>query len=666
MAIVPITKIRIFSYRHDVAKMLEIAQKIGAIEFKKVEEIEGFLNESNTPNTLVSESNSKLANISRVITFLSNYEEKLGTFAKLRKGSLISISETQLNKDLLNESELESVLLNFNILESRLNNIKTEINLLKERRFNLIPWQSLKVPLGSLKTKRTNTYLFKIKNLKSNKAQSKLSLVDLVTELLGNFKIESYIVDAGKHYFSVTVPALTDVNSVIQAIKSIGGEAVNLFGYTNTPIKEIELLEAELTNTNKILVEINEEIALFTINYLRQIKLAHEVLVWSCDRQAVYDVTKTTKHITFFEGWADKYNLQTFKKQITEAGLLCSVIEVPLDKDEIPPVEIKNHKLIQPFEIITRLNGLPGHKDIDPTPFMAGFFLLFFGLALTDVGYGFLLVLVSLLILFYFSVAPAVKMFGKLLLMMGVSTMIIGMFFGGYFGISMSHMPKFLQDLQMFDPIANPLPVFYLALAVGVVQVMFGLMLKILREVRNGQIMTGLLDQGPWLLLFTSLILYGASTLGYVAGESESFVTLIYVSVALVLISSGRSGKTLLGKIQMSLLSIYNSVNFFSDILSYSRLLALGLATSALAFAVNLIAGIVYEMIPYVGVIFAVLVLLVGHTFTLVINTLGSFIHSARLQFVEFFGKFIVGTGKAFKPLTRRESYINFLKEDSG
>lgn len=663
MAIVPITKIRIFSYRHDVAKMLEIVQKIGVIEFKKVEEIKGFQNEA---NNLVSESNSKLARISGAITFLSNYEEKLGTFAKLKKGSLISISETQLNKDLLNESELESTLLNLNILESRLSNIKTEINLLKERRASLIPWQALTVPLESLKTKRTNTCLFKIKNLKSNKAQSKLSLVELVRQLLDNANIESYIEDVGNYYFSVTVSAHTDVNTVIQAIKSIGGETVNLSGYTNTPIKEIEPLEAKFIETNKLLGEINEEIALFASNYLRKIKLAHEVLVWNRDREAVYGVTKTTKHITFFEGWADKHNLPTFEKQITEAGLLCSVIEVPLDKDEIPPVEIRNHKLIQPFEIITRLNGLPGHKDIDPTPFMAGFFLLFFGLALTDVGYGFLLVLISLMILYYFSVAPAVKMFGKLLLMMGVSTMIIGMFFGGYFGISMSHMPKFLQDLQMFDPIVNPLPVFYLALAVGVVQVMFGLMLKILREARNGQIMTGILDQGPWLLLFTSLILYGASTLGYIAGESESFVTLIYVSVALVLVCSGRSGKTLLGKIQMSLLSIYNSVNFFSDILSYSRLLALGLATSALAFAVNLIAGIVYEMIPYVGVIFALLVLLVGHTFTLVINTLGSFIHSARLQFVEFFGKFIVGTGKAFKPLTRRESYINFLKEDSG
>ena len=162
------------------------------------------------------------------------------------------------------------------------------------------------------------------------------------------------------------------------------------------------------------------------------------------------------------------------------------------------------------------------------------------------------------------------------------------------------------------------------------------------------------------------LIVYGASTLGYLSLDSDRAMILIYLALILVVLASGRTGKTFFGKIQMSLLSVYNSINYLSDILSYSRLLALGLATSALAFAVNLIAGIVYEMIPYVGAILAVLVLIVGHGFTLVINTLGSFIHSARLQFVEFFGKFITGTGREFKPLDKRELYVSFLKEDSG
>jgi len=127
--------------------------------------------------------------------------------------------------------------------------------------------------------------------------------------------------------------------------------------------------------------------------------------------------------------------------------------------------------------------------------------------------------------------------------------------------------------------------------------------------------------------------------------------------VAVILISAGRTGENVVQKIIGAFLGLYAGVGFLSDILSYSRLLALGLATSALAFAVNLIASMVVG-VPYVGFLLAAIILFIGHMFTLVINTLGAFIHSARLQFVEFFSKFIVGTGKEFSPLTRSEEYI--------
>ncbi|KXJ97877.1 MAG: V-type ATP synthase subunit I [Parcubacteria bacterium OLB19] len=493
-----------------------------------------------------------------------------------------------------------------------------------------------------------------------------LTLSEQINASFGKEAIESYVEDVGNQYFSVTVPVGTDNNLVLQIIKSLGGEVINLVGYTKRTVDEIEYLNKRIAEVESALAETKSKLILFATNYLEKIKIAHDALVWDCDRELVGGLVKNTKHITVFEGWADKSNLPLFEKKITEEGVLYDLAEISLAENEIPPVEIRNHKLIQPFEIITRLNGLPGHKDIDPTPFMAVFFFVFFGLCLTDVGYGALLMLMALPFLFYFKVSKIAKQFSQLIFLLGLSTVVIGMFFGGYFGVNMSEMPKFLQDLQAFDPIGNPLPVFYLALSLGVLQVMVGMILKIVSESKNGQLVNGLLDQGPWLLLFTLLIVYGATTFGFLPFNEERIVTLIYLAIAFVILASGRTGKTILGKVQMSLLSVYNSINYLSDILSYSRLLALGLATSALAFAVNLIAGIVYEMIPYIGAVLAVFVLIVGHVFTLVINTLGSFIHSARLQFVEFFGKFITGTGREFKPLTKRESYTCLLKEDSG
>jgi V/A-type H+-transporting ATPase subunit I len=135
------------------------------------------------------------------------------------------------------------------------------------------------------------------------------------------------------------------------------------------------------------------------------------------------------------------------------------------------------------------------------------------------------------------------------------------------------------------------------------------------------------------------------------------------VGAVLVAVTSGRNGSGLLGKVQSAAAGLYSSIGYFSDILSYSRLLALGLATTALAFAVNLIAGMIFNSESFITWILAGLVLLVGHVFTLAVNTLGAFIHSARLQFVEFFGKFIVGTGRQFEPLSRQERHVRVVED---
>jgi V/A-type H+-transporting ATPase subunit I len=294
---------------------------------------------------------------------------------------------------------------------------------------------------------------------------------------------------------------------------------------------------------------------------------------------------------------------------------------------------------------------------------LAGFFFLFFGMSLTDVGYGLVLMVIATMVLTLFKVSPPVRMFSKLLLFVGFATVLVGLLFGGYLGIDPKYIPDFLKAIQVYDPIGNPLPVFYTALGLGVVQVMAGMCIRIYSDYRNGKIMEGILDQGPWLFVFSTAILYLGTTIGFVAWLTEAqIINLLYVGVAMIIISNARKGETMFARIKNALVSLYDSIGYFSDILSYSRLLALGLATTALAFAVNLIASMVSD-VPYVGALLALAILLIGHVFTLAVNTLGAFIHSARLQFVEFFGKFIAGTGRSFAPLARNEKFIAVKKE---
>jgi V/A-type H+-transporting ATPase subunit I len=368
---------------------------------------------------------------------------------------------------------------------------------------------------------------------------------------------------------------------------------------------------------------------------------------------------KQTASTAVLDGWLMADMRDAIEADLKNHNVTALFTEIEPAADEVPPVEIKNNSFLRPFEVVTRLYGMPGHKDLDPTLFLAGFFFLFFGLSLTDVGYGITLMVVASIVLTLFKVSDAVRTFMKLLLFMGLGSALLGMLFGGYLGIPAEALPSWLQAIQIFDPIGNPLPVFYLALSLGVFQVMVGMLIKIYSDYKNNDLVGGLLDQTPWLFLFILGILFVGIVTGYVTFiTTDTIVKLVYLGFALVAITAARKGEGLTGKLIAVLAALYNdTIGYFSDILSYSRLLALGLATSALAFAVNLIAEIVSGT-PVVGPILAVAILIIGHVFALVINTLGAFIHSARLQFVEFFGKFISGTGRNFSPLSRSKRHI--------
>lgn len=130
------------------------------------------------------------------------------------------------------------------------------------------------------------------------------------------------------------------------------------------------------------------------------------------------------------------------------------------------------------------------------------------------------------------------------------------------------------------------------------------------------------------------------------------------MAIALIL-TQGRENKGIFGKLFGGVISLYNVVGYFGDVLSYARLLALGLATSAIAMTVNGVAKMTTE-IPYLGYVLAGLILIGGHSFNIVINTLGGFVHSSRLQFLEYFSKFFEGGGQEFQPFGRRNKYINY------
>ena len=338
---------------------------------------------------------------------------------------------------------------------------------------------------------------------------------------------------------------------------------------------------------------------------------------------------------------------------------------------EQPPIILDNRPAAAPFEIVTNIFGWPSYREVDPTPVLAPFFALFFALALTDAGYGLIMVAYCVWMMKRKSTPKGAHKFFRLMTIGGVATTVVGALTGGWFGNALDFLPPSLDfvvraknAIILFDPVKEPNTLMILSLALGVVHLMAGVGVKMYRNIRSGHTADALMDQGLWLLLLPSLALMaGGAALGPGVATAAKYSAM--AAAAGLVLTQGRAAKNLIAKIFGGLYSLYGLIGYLSDTLSYTRLLALGLATASLGMAINQIALMV-RPVPIVGIFLMLLIMAFGHGLSLLINVFGAFIHSGRLQFVEFFTKFFEGGGRRLSLLpsarsTRRSRRTNHL-----
>lgn len=638
MAIVEMQKVRLYVHKGHATPVMRAVQNLGLIEFVEV---------SDTTLPRSEKESFEFDYVSNrldfAVGFLSQFTPEKGKLRQLIEGTKIDTTEDEI-AETAQSFYFNDIVDSLQSLEEKLNDTKTKIRTLSEECALLSEWRAIDVPLGGgLETKHTYTLLVE------GRTEEVALFVDEIKEKdIAHAVLMHEGTRAGLVFFKDDTIAIKNI------LVSHKLSVVTLPRRRGTPNEELERMERAHNKALKEQAHLEDEVRKL-LPSLPKLKMVADHMYWKKQKHDLTSEAANTKGVLVFEGWAPKKKLALLEETIAKETPFFALETTEPNDGESVPVEIENNRFIKPFESVTRLYGLPTHKDIDPTVFLAGFFFVFFGLCLTDVGYGVFLALVTGLAMVFFKLPKDMKPFVLLLMFGGIASALIGLLFGGYLGIDPSHLPTWLQAIQKFDPVGNPIPVFYLALALGVLQTMFGIGLKIYSEARNHNFVGAALDHMPWLLLFVSLGVWGGEKLSYI---HVSTVWFVYASLGAIVLTSARHGTNIFSKLLKGFMGLYDGVGYFSDILSYSRLLALGLATSALAFAINLIAGLIGGMIPYVGPVIAVLILIVGHLFNLAVNTLGAFIHSARLQFVEFFGKFIGGTGKTFQPFKRTERFV--------
>ncbi len=335
----------------------------------------------------------------------------------------------------------------------------------------------------------------------------------------------------------------------------------------------------------------------------------------------------------------------------------------PAPEDE-PPSLLNNGNTVRPFNILTELYSSPTYRGIDPTPLLAPFFWIFFGMCLGDAGYA-IVVFGTILYVFrkYKKIAPGVKDFIRLFLFCSVSTFIYGVISGSFFGNFIDSFVPVLVPLKnalmLVDPMTNPMQVLGISLLLGVIHLMFGLLVAAYDKLRHGEFIDAIGNDISWFLLIVGLCLLGTAMMGMLPAHFFDIGRAMAIAGAVIIfIYAGKGEPNIFKKVINGFLALYGSTSYLGDILSYSRLLALGFGSAVIGMVINLLGGLASD-IPYVGWLIAIVVIIGGHIFSIAINILGSFVHPLRLQYVEFFGKFYTGGGEAFTPLTLSQEYVN-------
>lgn len=356
----------------------------------------------------------------------------------------------------------------------------------------------------------------------------------------------------------------------------------------------------------------------------------------------------TDDTVIFFEGWVPAERLQEVEGLLERTG--CAWEHQDPTAEEIPdvPVKLKNNWLTKPLSMVTEMYSLPAYDNVDPNPLMAPFFILFYGIMMADMGYGLLMFLAGLLIgKKYRPKGTAGNLFG-LMTLCGVSTFIMGVVTGGFFGdfLTQAVLLATGKDFALpalFTPLDDTLMILIGSMALGFVHIVTGMAISVIRKCKRGEFMDALWNEITWWIVFAGIALMVLN---------GSLVVLI-AGIVLVVLGPLVNGKGI-GKITGIFASLYNNITgYFGDILSYSRLMALMLAGSVIAQVFNTLGAIPGNIILFV------IISLVGNTLNFGLNLLGCYVHDLRLQCLEYFGKFYEDGGKPFSPLAMDTKYVD-------
>ena len=671
MAVLPMQHIRIYALKENRKAILELLQRRGAVEITDPK-ISSSLFQKMDTSTAQSTFEKSAATAQQALEAVLALAPEKGGLLKMLEGRR-SLSLEDYENRVKEREEISKIASRIVLLQKEIGDQKAEIVRLQTQIEALTPWYALDISMRVKETKNARVFIgifpqeYTEAGLKEAIAKADSSLSVPVCEIVSSLNQQTC---------TFLMCKKSEGEAMETAIRSLG------FSYPQNPSKvppkkRQEILQERVEKAEAIIRKDEEEILSYQ-DQTDRLRFLADYYTMRTDKYAVLGRLAQSPHTFLVTGYVVKEEAPALQKELEENYQAFVELSDPGKKEDVP-VKLKNNGFSSPVEPVLEGYSMPGRGEVDPCSVMAIFYYLLFGMMLSDAGYGLIMVLGCGWVLHKYrrSMESGLRKTLTMFLYSGISTTFWGVMFGGYFGnaIPMIAQTFFHTNVAIaplwFDPVSDPMRLLVFSLLLGVIHLFAGLGMQFYQLAKQHKWADAIYDVVFWYLLVGGLIVYMLSTplvtgmlaLTFLLPENVGLVGAVLAGIGAVgiIATSGRSSRSFGKRLLKGLYGLYGISSWLSDVLSYSRLLALGLATGVIANVFNQMGAMAGD--GSIGAIFFAVVFVIGHVLNIAINLLGAYVHTNRLQYVEFFGKFYEGGGRKFSPFSIKTKFFTIKEE---
>ena len=531
----------------------------------------------------------------------------------------------------------------------------------------LLPWERLDARIEDIHATRSVRY-----------AVGFLPLCAVEQVEAAGFAVEAF--PGARETAVLVASAASEYDAMQRALKELDFAEFNFPAMKGTPRMNIRALETEIASLRETEAQ--------TVNALETVAKQRTLLLEGLDATSIERdrarsaaAVEKTASAFILEGWVRADEEEKAQKAVAGAAEVFSFeTREPLE-EEAPPSAMKNKKLVEPFESIVTMYAYPSYRGVDATAVMAPFYFLFFGMMLSDAGYGLVMTIAcAVVILKYKNMEPGIGKMVKMFFWCGLSTTFWGFMFGSFFGDAVAVISStfFHSDLALrpiwFEPVSEPIRLLTFSFLIGIIHLFVGLGLKFYQYAREGKYYDAVCDVVFWYLLVGGGIVYLLTMpmitemlgipfqLPPIAATVAAWCAL--AGLVGIILTGGRDSKNPFARLAQGLYSAYNVTGYLSDILSYSRLMVMMLAGSVIGQVFNILGAMPGGGLPpAVGIPIFFVIFIVGHAFNIGLNVIGTYVHTSRLQYLEFFKQFYKEGGRPWRPLNIATKFVDIKEE---